>query len=282
MVSLPLETVQGRSFKDFTRDQPSTADSKIGFQALEQEQSMDHNSATILSAPDTNILKHAFDANSTKTERRTIDIQCNPPQTPVLVNGPALCGFPTFELQRDAGHAVLNAFQLAAAGARAATSCDPPHPSLNRYFDIETPGVREKAIKVLGAIFGPNGLGPSEFPAPGLEFELWWDGSVPASRQFPGESDCNKYLLTAYTANSDNPSYPITWIVTCSQLYTRKVLEDIECDGIGDVASRDMLNMGAIILHELTHWNRVIQRYARIKITGWNSPGTNPPNGYEP
>lgn len=73
---------------------------------------------------------------------------------------------------------MINAFQLAASGARAAARCgDLSYLALVRYFDIETPGVRETVINVFSCLFGRNGWGPPEFTERGYEMEIWYGRS---------------------------------------------------------------------------------------------------------
>jgi hypothetical protein len=75
------------------------------------------------------------------------------------------------------------------------------------------------------------------------------------------------------------------WIVQCPILFNNwgRTLNQIGCNEIEDVASSKMWAMGATVLHEFMHWDRLARKYASLDIIDWNlvkDPGVGPPSGY--
>lgn len=113
-------------------------------------------------------------------------------------DGPEFCGFPDQNKYNMENVAYLDAMTLARAALRVLRRCD-RNPSLVRYFDIDTPGVREKVTKVLEALVGPDRVGAEEFQDPGLEYEVWYQ-EVPDDKRGPWKVNCDDPTRFGYAA----------------------------------------------------------------------------------
>ena len=87
--------------------------------------------------------------------------------------------------------------------------------------------------------------------------------------------------------NSFTTNIRRAWIVVCPDMFARNplVLDDVECNTLGDVASFSMVTIGATILHELMHWEQFTRAHVGFDIMDWNSqrkPNVDPPTGYGP
>ena len=111
-------------------------------------------------------------------------------------------------------------------------------PSLARYFDLRTVGVRETITKILKALRGPTKLGAEEMLTPGFELEVWYRyGSL--AKQRAEQSRCSRPgLLGFLTQYVRDPRF--AWIVLCPDTFVRypPTLDSIRCDQLDSVASR--------------------------------------------
>jgi hypothetical protein len=57
------------------------------------------------------------------------------------------------------------------------------------------------------------------------------------------------------------------WVTLCARLFSsyKGKLEDINCDALGDQVPT-LPVPGAVMLHELTHWHRMMRKYANVTI----------------
>jgi hypothetical protein len=69
---------------------------------------------------------------------------------------------------------------------------------------------------------------------------------------------CNDASFLAYTSNAvQNPKFGLQHI--CPRAYKNLLLDEVKCDDLGDTVSYKMSTLGALILHEVVHFNAVGQ-----------------------
>ena len=224
--------------------------------------------------------------NATSDLVRRLDPDCNPSNYgPLLQYGPRFCGFPDQNKYNMGTRAFIDSLRLMHAARRVLEKCD-ESPILKRYFDIDTPGVREKVRAVFMALLGDSGFGAAEFQDPGFEYEIWWRyGSE--SKQKMGRNSCqDRFKTYGYTLTSGwDPRSLITVLCPVTFYAYTPALEFLSCDQLDNFVSLKMMVPGSMLLHELMHWARLTLAHAELTVVDWNAakdPNVNPPSGYGP
>jgi hypothetical protein len=155
--------------------------------------------------------------------------------------------------------------RLASAALAALSQCkgpgdkDPPYGEVlqRRYFDIDTPGIHEKVVKVFKAILGPEDLGPKEKDESGFELELWYETVPPwAAGALPPE--CIEEPDTSAYTEYDDTEPRKAFIGLCPLLFAEGrpgTLDSIKYSELSDTPSKQTaFPPGGTLVHELTHW----------------------------
>jgi hypothetical protein len=179
----------------------------------------------------------------------------------------------------------LEAFVL----ARAAAFCVCHRSTCNSYFRYFSEEDAEWVLKILSYIIGPEGLGPYE-----VEYDPDWPlrilyGDRPQGG-FP-DNECDDGKTTSIFSNVP-PDRQGALLVICPYLFTfARPCLDRDCDSLPAVLEETLQTIGSAILHELLHWDLIIQRSTRNKLPSIldypededGKPHTDPANsGYPP
>jgi hypothetical protein len=212
---------------------------------------------------------------------------------------PYLCGFPSRNLYNAAATAYIDVLRLADAALGALSQCKGPDDKESpygevlqrRYFDIDTPGVREKVVKVFKAIKGPSPFftGPAEKDEPGFELELWYESVPPwAAGNLPPE--CTEEPDTAAYTQYDETEPRKAFIGLCPILFAGgrpEKLNSIKCSELSDTPSKQTaFPPGCTLVHEFTHWGYMMFAQAGFQAIDWNTDpfdkNVEPTSGYGP
>ncbi len=178
--------------------------------------------------------------------------------------------------------AYLDALTLAHAAVTVLQRCD-QSPSLTRYFDVDTPGVREQMIKIVLALLGRLGGGADEFRDPGFEYEVWYQEPPEGRQRFKTCDSPGGYGYTIWDESDSRKVYTVMCPLAF-HLYQAS-LGSLTCNDLRDKAGKYMMCPGSMLLHELMHWKRLTMAHAGIEIDDWNrlkDSDVNPPDGYGP